>query len=296
MQKKLLIAAPKNMAGTTKLIIEEAKKLFKVHYAPIKDIALTVSEDKTLIEHNSRDLTEVDYFMPKVDAFRAYYGYQIVKAFEFYPDIPKPYSARAIQIAHDKFLTTAILSHNKIPVPKTYLVKTKKGIKNIASKIKFPIMIKLMSGSGGMGVMYVENEAAMGSIIESMNILKQEALVQEYIDNPGEDIRVFVAGGEIIGAMKRVAAPGEKRANIKAGGHGIKYTPTSEIAEICFKSAEAIEAKICAIDIVEGHRVDGEGPKVIEVNINPGIRGLTAATGTNIAKKLVEYAYNECKK
>ncbi|MBU4300044.1 MAG: RimK family alpha-L-glutamate ligase [Nanoarchaeota archaeon] len=294
MPKKLLVAAPKNMAVTTRLIIEEAKKLFKVHYAPIKDVALTVSEDRTLIEHNSRDLTDIDYLMPKVDSFRAYYGYQIVKAFEFYPEIIKPYSPRAIQIAHDKFLTMAILSHNKIPVPKTYLVKTKKGIKNIASKIIFPVMVKLMNGSGGIGVMYVENEEAMESIIESMNLLKQEALVQEYIENPGEDIRVLVAGGEVLGAMKRIAAPGEKRANIKAGGHGIKYLPTSEISEISFKSAEAIEAKICAVDIVEG--TNGAGPKVIEVNINPGIRGLTAATGTNIAKKIVEYAYMECRK
>ncbi len=292
MPKKLLVAAPKNMAGTTKLIIEEAKKLFKVHYAPIKDITLTVSGNSTKIEHNSRDVTDIDYFLPKIDALRAYYGYQIVKAFEFYPNIPKPYSARAIQIAHDKFLTTAILSHNKIPVPKTYLVKTKKGIRHLSSKIKFPIMIKLMNGSGGAGVMYVENEEAMGSIIESMNILKQEALVQEYVENPGEDLRVLVAGSEILGAMKRVAAPGEKRANIKAGGHGVRYVPTKEIAEISFKSAEAIEAKMCAIDIVEG----ADGPKVIEVNINPGIRGLTEATGTNIAKKIVEYVYYECGK
>ncbi len=289
MPKKLLIAAPKNFAGTTELVMAEARKLFSVHYAPIRDITLTVSEDRIKIEHNSRDLTDADYFLPKIDAFRAYYGYQIGSAFDDYPEIPKPYPARTVQIAHDKFLTTAILSQKKIPVPKTYLVKTKRGIRNIASKINFPIMIKLMNGSGGAGVMYVENEESMGSIIESMNILKQEALVQEYIDNPGEDIRVLVAGGEIVGAMKRVAAPGEKRANIKAGGHGIKYLPTSEISEISFKSAKAIEAKICAVDIVE--EKSGLGPKVIEVNINPGIRGLTASTGTNIAKKIVEYAY-----
>lgn len=292
MPKKLLIAAPKNLAGTTELLIAEAKKQFSVHYAPIKDITLTVSGNRTQIEHNSRGLTDIDYFLPKIDAFRAYYGYQIVKAFEFYPEIPKPYSARAVHIAHDKFLTTATLSHNGIPVPKTYLVKTKRGIANLASKINFPIMIKLMNGSGGMGVMYVDNHDAMGSIIESMNILKQEALVQEYIENAGEDLRVLVAGDEIIGAMKRVAAPGEKRANIKAGGHGVKYAPPKEIEEIAFKSAEAIEAKICAIDIVEGK----DGPKVIEANINPGIRGLTAATGANIAKKIIDYVYGECRK
>ncbi|VVB59737.1 Tetrahydromethanopterin:alpha-L-glutamate ligase [uncultured archaeon] len=290
MAKKLLIAAPKNLAGTTRLIIDEAKKLFKVHYAPIKDITLTVSGNKTKIEHNFRDLTDADYFLPKVDAYRAYYGYQIVRAFDFYPEIPKPYSAGTIQIAHDKFLTTAILSSKKIPVPKTYLVKTKRGIRNIASKINFPIMIKLMNGSGGMGVMYVENQEAMSSIIESMNILKQEALVQEYIQNPGEDLRILVAGDEIIGSMKRIAAPGEKRANIKAGGKGVKYVPTKEVAEISFKSAQAVGAKLCAIDIIEGK----DGPKVVEVNINPGIRGLTAATGINIAKKIAEYAHGEC--
>lgn len=290
MPKKLLVASPKKISGTTKMIIEEAKKLFSVSYTHIHDITLTVSGNKTLIESKGKDLTKTDYFLPKVDGARAYYGYQVVNAFDRYPNVLKPYPAKTINVAHDKFLTTEVLAAKKIPVPATYFVKTKKGIRHIAERAQFPIMIKLMNGSGGMGVMYVEKKDGMSSIIQSMNILKQNVLVQEFIPNKGEDLRILVAGNQIIGAMKRVALPGEKRANIKAGGRGVKYNPTPEIAELSIKCAQAVESKICAVDIVESE----SGPKVIEVNINPGIRGLTAATETNIAKKLVEYIYSEC--
>lgn len=291
MPKKLLIAAPRNLSGTTRMLLEEAKKLFDVEYAALYDITLRISGARLDIQHAGKGVLDIDYFLPRIDSFRAYYGYQIVNAFDFYPRIQKPYPARTVTIAHDKFLTCAALISKKIPVPRTYLLKTKKGVSALSRKINFPIMIKLMSGSGGVGVMYVGNREEMASVIESMNILGQEVLVQEYVCGERvEDLRLLVAGEEVIGAMKRIAVPGETRANIKMGAKGIRYTPPPEIAEFALKSAAAVDAKLCAVDIIESNA----GPQVIEVNINPGIQGLTKASGTNIAKRIAEYIYGEC--
>lgn len=288
--KKLLIAAPRNLSGTTKMLVDEAKRIFDVRFAPLYDITLSASDGKLRILHEGQNITDIDYFLPRIDSFRAYYGYQIVNAFDAFPAVKKPYSAKTVTVAHDKFLTTAELIAKKIPVPPTYLLKTKKSISALVEKINFPIMIKLMAGSGGVGVMYAANKEEMESVIQSMNVLKQEVLVQEYVSSGRvEDLRLLVAGGDIIGAMKRVARPGETRANIKMGGKGVRYEPTPEIKELAVRSAEAIGAKICAIDIIESK----SGPLVIEANINPGIRGLAKATDTNIARKIIAYVSQE---
>ena len=118
-------------------------------------------------------------------------------------------------------------------------------------------------------------------------------MLEDYIPNPGEDIRAFIVGDEVVAGMKRVAKKGEKRANIKTGGKGIAVKLTPEEEKISLKAAKTIKAKICAIDMIRGE--DGRS-RIIETNINPGLKGITKATGTNIAKKIVQYCYEEAKR
>lgn len=284
---KLLIITPRKYSKTTGLIIEEAEKQFNLIVAPIDDIIISIDNKRLKLEYNGKDITKVDYVLPKIDSKRAVYGFEIINAFDAF-SVPKPYHAATILVAHDKFLTSIVLAQSNIPVPKTYIVKTEKAAQSILPHMKYPVMAKLKGGSGGQGIMYVENEESMTSIISSMEVLKQEILIQEFIENPGEDLRVLVAGGNVIGSMKRVAKEGEKRANIKAGGTPAKYTATDEIKELAIKTARAVGADICAVDFIESKR----GPVVIEVNINPGIVGLMDATNLNIAKRIADYIFD----
>ncbi len=287
---KILIASPGKMSPTTQMIIDEAKKVFNVLYVPINRMNLIVHNNHIRCDYNKQDLTKVDYFLPKIDAPRKEYGYQIVKAFDLV-DVPKPYSAETVFIAHDKFLTTELLARHKVKVPKTYLLNTGTHSEDLVDMITFPVMVKLKGGSGGKGVMYVEDADTMKSILRSMEVLKQEVLIQEFVDNPGEDIRVLVIGGEIAGAYKRVAKEGEKRANIKIGGSGIRYTPSKEVEDICIRVAKIMDASIIAVDLLESK----DGPVVLEVNINPGIRGMMQATDINIAKRYIDYIETQVK-
>ena len=284
---KLLIITPRKYAKTTQMIIDEAEQLFNVIVAPLDDIIISIDNRRLKLEYEGKDITKVDYVLPKIDSKRAVYGFEVINAFDAF-SVPKPYHAATILVAHDKFLTSIVLAHSNIPVPKTYIVKTKKAFESIRSNIKYPLMAKLKGGSGGQGIMYVENKESMESIISSMEVLSEEILIQEFIENPGEDIRVLVAGDTVIGSMKRIAKEGEKRANVKAGGTPAKYTATDEVKEISIRAAKAVGADICAVDLIESRN----GPVVIEVNINPGLVGLTAATNFNIAKRIVEYVYD----
>ena len=120
---------------------------------------------------------------------------------------------------------------------------------------------------------------------------KQVLLQSNLVESGGEDIRVIVAGDNIIGAMKRIAKSGEKRANICAGGTGERYVPGDEIKELALKTAKALDARLCAVDIIES----AKGPVVLEVNINFGLQGISKATDSNIAKKIVDFIADELK-
>ncbi len=288
----LLVTGPSKFSPTTQLILNEAKKEFNVSYIPLYDINIIIDNNEIKCEYMKKDLTKFDYLLPRIDAPRKEYGYQIMKAFDT-TDIRKPYNADVINIAHDKFLTNTILAIHKIKVPKTYLLRTGSGMLYLLEEMQFPVMLKLRSGSGGKGVMFVEDKETMKSILKSMEILKQEVLVQNFIENPGEDIRVIVLGDEICAAYKRIAKTGEKRANIKIGGSAERYTPTEEINEIAIKAAKAVKSDILAVDIIESKT---EGPHILEVNINPGIKGMMEATDINIAKRIIDYIKMQVKK
>ena len=288
----LLITGPANYSETTQLILDAAKKEFNVSYIPLYNINIIIDGNEVKCEYMKKDLTKFDYLLPKIDSKRKEYGFQIMKAFDMTP-IRKPYDADIITIAHDKFLTNAILARHNIKVPKTYLLKTGSGMLSIIDEMQFPVMLKLRAGSGGKGVMFIEDKDSMKSILKSMEVLKQEVLVQNFIDNPGEDIRVIVLGDEICAGYKRIAKEGEKRANIKVGGSAERYTPSEEIKEIAIKSAQAVKSDILAVDIIESKT---EGPHVLEVNINPGIKGMMEATDINIAKRIIDYIKTQVKR
>jgi ribosomal protein S6--L-glutamate ligase len=122
--------------------------------------------------------------------------------------------------------------------------------------------------------------------------LDQIICLQRYLPNPGEDIRVFVTGTEIVGAMKRKAAAHEWRSNIHMGGHGIAHRLSEPEAETAIKAVQAIGVEIAGVDLIV---VENE-PYVIEVNASPGFKGLLNATGINAAEKIAEYAVAKAKK
>ncbi|MFH0956388.1 MAG: RimK family alpha-L-glutamate ligase, partial [Candidatus Aenigmatarchaeota archaeon] len=207
-------------------------------------------------------------------------------------DVKKPYPASTILIAHNKFLTLMELTKRNIPVPETWITGSKEVAGKIVDMQKMPMIMKLLSGFGGEGVMIMDSRAAAKATIHTMQTLHQEVLIEEYLPNPGEDIRAIVAGEDVIASFKRIAAPGSKKANIHLGGRGVDFKLTSEMKEMAISSARAVESRICAVDMV----VSKDRPYVIEVNINPGLSGIEKATGINVAKRMIDYVKGEVRR
>ncbi len=207
----------------------------------------------------------------------------------FYGKSYTPIRPEVFTTGHDKWLSHLVLQRTKVPMPETYLSSTVEEAKSILNQMKYPIIMKFPHGTQGKGVLYSESFAAASSTLDALSILNQPVIIQEYIETEGVDIRTIVCGDDVVASMKRIAVRGEKRANIHAGGTGEEHIPDERTKRVAVNTAKTLGADICAVDILES----GRGPKVIEVNLSPGLQGITKATGVNVAAKIAKYLYKQ---
>jgi len=201
-----------------------------------------------------------------------------------------PIKPTAFTIGQDKLLTQLKLDQNNIPMPKTYLASTTKAARGILKKVNYPIIMKFPEGTQGKGVMFADSFAGASSLLDALTALKQPFLIQEYVETGGTDIRAVVIGDEVV-AMKRTAEQGEERANIHRGGKGKAITLDYEAKKIAVDAAKTIGAEICAVDLLEGFNEYF----VIEVNLSPGLQGITKTTNVDVADKIAKYLYERTK-
>ena len=90
-----------------------------------------------------------------------------------------------------------------------------------AHLVRYPAILKILSGTQGIGVMRVKSLEETASIVDTLKFFGEVVCLQEYIPNPGVDIRVLVVGDRVVGSMKRVAQVNEWRANIHLGAKGV---------------------------------------------------------------------------
>ena len=117
-------------------------------------------------------------------------------------------------------------------------------------------------------------------------------IIQEFVNTrPGEDLRVFVIGGRVVGVMKRKSVNGDFRANISQGGIGEPYSLTPEIETLSLTVAKIVGLDICGVDLLFAEN----GFKVCEVNATPGFRGFDRYCGSSMADLIVDYVSNQIK-
>lgn len=255
----------------------------------LKDIEVTLHEKEVQILYQGKPLGDYDCIYAK-GSFRYAPLLRAITSIAS-KDAYMPMKSYTFTVAHDKLLTQLELQKHNIPMPKTYLSSTPEAAKKILEEIHYPIIMKFPQGTQGKGVMFAESFAAASSMLDALTALNQPFLIQEYVETGGSDIRAIVVGDKVIAAMERQAESGEKRANIHAGGKGKAHRIDPIARKIAIDAAKAVGADICAVDILEGVK----GPLVIEVNISPGLQGVTAATKVNVADKIARFLHKKAK-
>lgn len=197
-------------------------------------------------------------------------------------------SSLSVEIAKDKMRSHQLLASHGLPIPNTMLVRFPVEVDIVDNMIGWPCVVKIISGSYGEGIYLCESKTSFKKMMEFVGNLDTPKilLVQEYIDaKPGEDLRVFVIGGKVIGAMKRHAPDGDFRANISAGGYGEPFEVNSEIDYLAREAARICGLQIAGIDLL----FDKDGYKICEANSAPGFEGFEKYCQVDIAAQIAQY-------
>ena len=199
-------------------------------------------------------------------------------------------SFASTMVAKNKITSLQLLAKNNISIPKTYAIHSSEHINDVLKDVgRFPVIIKSVVGSLGIGVAIIESKRGLRSVadmmIESNN--SHPLLLQEYIkESSGSDIRVFVVGDRVVAAMDRIAVTrGEFRSNFSLGGKVRVAELTDQEKNIAIQATRVCGLDYAGVDLIRSK----EGTKVLEINSNPGFKGITQATGADVAGSILDY-------
>lgn len=253
-------------------------------------VRLIVEEKEMDVLYDNQSIKGVDSVIPRIGRSLTDFGYTIIRQYEML-GVPTTLSSHGLINARNKFRALQTLSIYGIPIPTTWLLASR-VTPMIIKEMDFPVVLKLLSGTQGIGVIRVRDKRDAIPIIDALDELGQIICIQKFLENPGEDIRAFIVDKEVVAAMKRIAPTDDWRANIHAGGRGVSYKLTPEEERMAIKAAEALDVGVAGVDMIQ----TDDGAYIIEVNVSPGFEGLLSATGVNAADAIAEYAVKIAKR
>ena len=205
-------------------------------------------------------------------------------------------SRECLEICSDKYRTTLRLAEVGLVTPTTVLIPNKDSAKIAYEKLNttYPVILKTISGTKGVGVLFVESEKSLESMVQLLYKVDEEIslILQVYIKTD-QDVRVMVLNNTIVGAMKRNIVKGDFRSNVHLGAKVEKYELTDREKEDCIRAAKAVSGTWVGVDFIAAKDRDKDGPYILEVNSSPGTNGFDEATGKDITKLVLENFKNK---
>lgn len=251
-----------------------------------------IASHRPTLRYGGSVLEGYDAVIPRIGAPHTFYGAAVVRQFEM-AGVYSANESQAITRARDKLRALQLLSREGVGMPVTGFAHSTKDIRGVIDLVGgAPLVVKLLEGTQGMGVVLAETRKAAESVIGAFRELEADILVQEFIQEAGgTDIRAFVVGQRVVAAMLRKAAPGEFRSNIHRGATAERVTLTPEERRTAKRAARSLGLNVAGVDLMRSRR----GPLVLEVNSSPGLEGIEASTGVDVAGRVIEFLERNAK-
>lgn len=281
-----VLSRNKELYSTKRLVEAAEEKGWEVRVIDYLKCSIEIAKGELKINYLGEKLPAPDAIIPRIGASRTFYGTAMVRHFEMM-DVFSTSGNLAIARSRDKLRSLQILSKYGVDMPKTVFASNKSTAKDvIALSGGAPLVLKILEGTQGVGVVLVDTEKAAKSVLDAFYGMDVNLLVQEFIEEAGgADIRVFIVGGEVVGAMKRQGAEGDFRSNLHQGGSATSHKLTRKEKTTALAAAKAMGLGVCGVDMIESNR----GPLVMEVNSSPGLEGIEKSTEIDIAGKIMNY-------
>ncbi len=253
---------------------------------------MNIASHRPTISYNGETLKGYEAVIPRIGASITNYGLAVLRQFEMQGVWPLNESV-AIGRSRDKLRSMQILAKYGLGLPLTAYANDPKQAEEIVKAVNGPpVVIKLLEGTQGIGVVLAETMSSAKSVIEAFRGANVNILVQEFIKEAGgTDIRALVVGGKVVAAMKRTGAADDFRSNLHRGGSAevIKITPEERSTAV--RAAKHMGLNVCGVDMLRSNH----GPVIMEVNSSPGLEGIEAATGKDVAGQIIEFVVTKAK-
>lgn len=272
--------------STTRLVEAAVNRGHKIKVLDALHFSISSLRGKPTLYYRAKPLSQYDGVIPRIGASITFFGTSVVRQFE-QMNVFCSNSANGISNSRDKLRSTQMLSRFDIGIPATEFVRDRKDVLPAIERVGgAPVIIKLLEGTQGVGVILADSVKVAQAIIETLQSTRQNVLIQKFVsESRGRDIRAFVVGDRVVGAMRRRAQGDEFRSNVHRGGvvEGIHLDEVYEATAV--RAAQILGLRVAGVDMLEG----ADGPQVMEVNSSPGLEGIERATGADIAGEIIDY-------
>lgn len=195
--------------------------------------------------------------------------------------------------AMHKFASGTALAEAGLPVPDAFMSLSADRLNADREKFGDEVVYKTAIGTHGGGTWKVSADEPVNPMVGS-----RQAFLQRYVDHDEErhsDLRIYVVGERVVGAMNRYAPEGDWRTNVALGGDVSDATEglSEEVTQMAKQATDVVGLDYAGVDIVEGN----DGYYILEVNPTAGFKGLFEATGRSpapfIARQAIDQAGGE---
>ena len=284
---KLAILSRNSSLYSTRRLVEAARA--RGHTVRILDplrCYMRIAADGFSMHYKGRPMTGVDMVIPRIGASITRYGTAVLRQFELM-GARTPNPSDAILRSRDKLRAHQLLAAKGIDMPVTVFGDNPDDTVDLLSMLgPPPHVVKLNEGTQGRGVILTEKASASRGIVEALRGLYANFLMQEFIgEAKGADLRCFVVGDQVVASMQRQAPEGDFRSNLHAGGTAVAAKASRAEQQVAVRSAKALGLSVCGVDLIRSAR----GPLVLEVNSTPGLEGIEAACGVDVATRIIEH-------
>lgn len=196
----------------------------------------------------------------------------------------------AIERAVDKFYALTLLEEAGLSVPRTIVTESADEALAAFLELNSDVVLKPLFGSRGIGSTRISDPNIAERIFKALDFHHNVFYIQEFIPHGHSDIRAFVLGSRVLAAMRRVAE-GSWKTNVSLGASPLALKLSMKLEDLAVKAAGAVGCEVAGVDILEG----SDGPLVIEVNSQPGWKGLQSVADIDIAEEIISFVLGRLK-
>lgn len=284
---RLCILSRSARIGSTRRLVEAGRA--RGHRVRVIDplrVRLHLDGTQGHLLYGARRLAGYDAVIPRIAQSVSAHGLAVVNQFAM-QGVPVLNEADAISQARNKVRSLQLLSAHGLLTPATVMAREPAALREMVKLVGGPpVLVKLLQGQERRGVMVLESLQSLGPALEAILGLGHSVLVQSYVKQTQQDLRVLVIGGVARVAVHRRARPGRVYQTLNLGAHYDAATLTPGVAKAAETAARLIGLEVAAVDLLS---IEGK-PRILEVNSSPNLWALERATGRDLAGLLIERA------